>query len=256
MMNAIISVGVVSLLSLIGIFAISLRKTTLDRILFVLLSFSAGSILGVAFLDLLPEAIELFGIESISVTIFYITFGFLSFFFLERFVYWFHGHFHGYDDEDVHEKINVKRFVYLNLIGDSIHNLVDGMIIAGSFLISTTMGIASTIAVIFHELPQEIGDFGVLVYGGLSRQKALFFNFLSALMAFLGLLIVFYLSLYVGNLVKILIAIGAGGFTYLAASELIPEIQKEENIKRSMFQFILFISAVLMIWVLGIIFME
>ncbi len=256
MMNAIIAVGVVSLLSLIGIFAISLRKTTLDRILFVLLSFSAGSILGVAFLDLLPEAIELFGIESISVTIFYITFGFLSFFFLERFVYWFHGHFHGYDDEDVHEKINVKRFVYLNLIGDSIHNLVDGMIIAGSFLISTTMGIASTIAVIFHELPQEIGDFGVLVYGGLSRQKALFFNFASALMAFLGLLIVFYLSMYVGNLVKVLIAIGAGGFTYLAASELIPEIQKEEDIKRSMFQFILFISAVIMIWVLGIIFVE
>lgn len=81
------AVGVVSLLSLIGIFAISLRKTTLDRILFFLLSFSAGSILGVAFLDLLPEAIELFGIENISVMIFYVTFGFLSFFFLERFVY-------------------------------------------------------------------------------------------------------------------------------------------------------------------------
>jgi zinc and cadmium transporter len=103
LVNAVIAVGVVSLLSLIGIFAISLRKTTLDRILFFLLSFSAGSILGVAFLDLLPEAIELFGIENISVMVFYVTFGFLSFFFLERFVYWFHGHFHGYDDEDVHE---------------------------------------------------------------------------------------------------------------------------------------------------------
>jgi zinc and cadmium transporter len=254
------AVGVVSLLSLIGIFAISLRKTTLDRILFFLLSFSAGSILGVAFLDLLPEAIELFielfGLERISVMIFYVTFGFLSFFFLERFVYWFHGHFHGYDAEDVHEKINVKRFVYLNLIGDSIHNLVDGMIIAGSFLISTTMGVASTIAVIFHELPQEIGDFGVLVYGGLSRQKALFFNFLSALMAFLGIFIVYYLSTYIGNFVGVLIAIGAGGFTYLAASELIPEIQKEEDLKRSIFQFILFLSGVIMIWGLGIIFVE
>jgi zinc and cadmium transporter len=255
-MNAIIAVGVVSLLSLVGIFAISLRKKTLDRILFILLSFSAGSILGVAFLDLLPEAIELFGVESISVTIFYITFGFLSFFFLERFVYWFHGHFHGYNDEDVHEKITVKRFVYLNLIGDSIHNLVDGMIIGGSFLISTTMGFASTIAVIFHELPQEIGDFGVLVYGGLSRQKALLFNFMSALMAFLGLFLVLYLSMYIGNSIGFLIAIGAGGFTYLAASELIPEIQKEEDLRRSIFQFILFISAVIMIWCLRIIFLE
>lgn len=256
LLNAVMAVGVVSLLSLIGIFAISLRKTTLDRILFFLLSFSAGSILGVAFLDLLPEAIELFGIQNISAMIFYVTLGFLSFFFLERFVYWFHGHFHGYDAEDVHEKITVKRFVYLNLIGDSIHNLVDGMIIAGSFLISTTMGIASTIAVIFHELPQEIGDFGVLVYGGLSRQKALFFNFLSALMAFLGIFIVYYLSANIGNFVGVLIAIGAGGFTYLAASELIPEIQKEEDFRRSIFQFILFISAVIMIWVLGIIFVE
>jgi len=256
LLNAVMAVGVVSLLSLIGIFAISLRKTTLDGILFFLLSFSAGSILGVAFLDLLPEAIELFGIEKISVMIFYVTFGFLSFFFLERFVYWFHGHFHGYDDEDVHEKITVKRFVYLNLIGDSIHNFIDGMIIAGSFLISTTMAIASTIAVIFHELPQEIGDFGVLVYGGLSRQRALFFNFLSALMAFLGIFIVYYLSTNIGNFVGVLIAIGAGGFTYLAASELIPEIQKEEDLRRSIFQFILFISGVIMIWVLGIIFVE
>lgn len=256
LLNAVLAVGVVSLLSLIGIFAISLRETTLDRILFFLLSFSAGSILGVAFLDLLPEAIELFGIDKISVMIFYVTFGFLSFFFLERFVYWFHGHFHGYDSEDVHEKITVKRFVYLNLIGDSIHNFIDGMIIAGSFLISTTMGIASTTAVIFHELPQEIGDFGVLVYGGLSRKKALFFNFISALMAFLGIFIVYYLSTNIGNFVGVLIAIGAGGFTYLAASELIPEIQKEENLRRSIFQFIIFISAVIMIWGLGIIFVE
>lgn len=118
------------------------------------------------------------------------------------------------------------------------------------------MGIASTIAVIFHELPQEIGDFGVLVYGGLSRKRALFFNFLSALMAFLGLFIVYYLSTNIGNFVGVLIAIGAGGFTYLAASELIPEIQKEEDLRRSIFQFILFISAVIMIWVLGIIFVE
>ncbi len=250
------AVGVVSLLSLVGIFAIALKKKTLDKMLFILLSFSAGSILGVAFLDLLPEAIELFGLENISVMVFYVTLGFLAFFFLERFVYWFHGHFHGYDDEDVHEKITVKRFVYLNLIGDSIHNLVDGMIIAGSFLISTTMGIASTIAVMFHELPQEIGDFGVLVYGGLSRQRALFFNFLSALMAFLGLFIVYYLSTNIESFVGVLIAVGAGGFTYLAASELIPEIQKEEDLRRSIFQFILFILAVIMIWVLGIIFLK
>jgi len=225
---AILAVVVVSLLSLIGVFAISLKETTLDRILFVLLSFSAGSILGAAYLDLLPEAIEFLGEEQLSTVALYITLGFLGFFFLERFLYWYHGHVHGYESK-VEEKMTVKKFVYLNVIGDGIHNLID---------------------------PQEIGDFGVLVYGGFTRYKALLFNFLSALTAVVGVLISNYFSMSIVNFVGFLVALAAGGFIYLAASELIPEIQKEENIEKSMIQFVLFILGIALIWSLGFIFPE
>ena len=249
---AILAVAVVSLLSLVGVFAISLKETTLDRILFVLLSFSAGSILGAAYLDLLPEAIEILGEGKLSTAVLYITLGFLGFFFLERFIYWYHGHVHGYES-NIEEKMTVKKFVYLNLIGDGIHNLIDGMIIAASFFINITVGLATTVAVIFHELPQEIGDFGVLIYGGFTRYKALLFNFLSALTAIVGVLISnYFLKDYVG----FLMALAAGGFIYLAASELIPEIQKEENIGKSMIQFVLFVFGIVLIWSLGIIFPE
>ena len=252
LLYAILAVAVVSFLSLIGVFAISLKETTLDRILFVLLSFSAGSILCAAYLDLLPEAIEFLGEEQLSITVLYVTLGFLGFFFLERFIYWYHGHVHGYES-DVEEKMAVKEFVYLNVIGDGIHNLIDGMIIAASFLINITVGLATTVAVIFHELPQEIGDFGVLVYGGFTRYKALLFNFLSALTAVVGVLISNY---FLQDSIGFLIALAAGGFIYLAASELIPEIQKEENIGKSMIQFVLFILGIALIWSLGVIFPE
>ncbi len=250
LLYAILAVAVVSLLSLVGVFAISLKEATLDRILFVLLSFSAGSILGAAYLDLLPEAIQFLGEEQLSVAVLYVTLGFLGFFFLERFLYWYHGHVHGYESE-VEEKMTVKKFVYLNVIGDGIHNLIDGMIIAASFLINITVGLATTVAVIFHELPQEIGDFGVLVYGGLTRYRALFVNFLSALTAIVGVLISnYFLQDYAG----FLMALAAGGFIYLAASELIPEIQKEKNIGKSIIQFVLFVFGIVLISSLGLLF--
>ncbi len=251
LLYAILAVAAVSLLSFIGVFAISLKEPTLDRILFVLLSFSAGSILGAAYLDLLPEAVEFFGVDQLSTVVLYVTVGFLGFFFLERFIYWYHGHVHGYDS-DVEGKMTVKRFIYLNLLGDGIHNLVDGMVIAASFLIAIPVGLATTVAVIFHELPQEIGDFGVLVYGGFTRYRALFVNFLSALAAVVGVFFSNYFSSYVDNFVGLLVAFGAGGFIYLAASELIPEIQKEENIEKSIVQFVLFVFGIVLIWSLDL----
>ncbi len=255
LLYAILAVAVVSMLSLVGVFAISVKETTLDRILFVLLSFSAGSILGAAYLDLLPEAIEFLGEEQLPVTVLYVTLGFLGFFFLERNIYWYHGHVHG-NQSDLEEKMIVKKFVYLNVIGDGVHNLIDGMIIAASFFINITVGLATTVAVIFHELPQEIGDFGVLVYGGFTRYNALFVNFLSALTAGVGVFISNYLSIHTENFVGLLIALAAGGFIYLAASELIPEIQKEEEIGKSMIQFVLFVFGIVLIWSLGFLFPE
>jgi len=247
----IVVVTAISLLSLVGVFALSLTEDTLDNFLFVLLSFSAGSILGAALLELLPEAVEL--VEESSVFA-YVALGYLGFFILERFVYWFHGHIHGHESKsEVDERATVKDFVYLNLIGDAIHNFLDGMAIGASFLISVSVGLSTAVAVVFHELPQEIGDFGVLVYGGFSRGKALLFNFLSALTAILGVLVSNY---FLQGVTGFLIAFTAGGFIYIAASELIPEIQKEERFGKSIVQLVLFILGITLIWSLGILFPE
>jgi len=253
---AVSAVMVISILSLIGVFALSLSERTLDRILFVLLSFSAGSILGAALLDLLPEAAEL-AEEAVAFCPTYITLGFLCFFFLERFIYWFHGHVHGHEPKsEVDERITIKKFVYLNLLGDGIHNFLDGMVIAAAFFIGIPVGLTATVAVAFHELPQEIGDFGVLVYGGFTRYKALIFNFISALTAVAGAFFSNFFSAYTENFVGVIIAFAVGGFIYLAASELIPEMQKEKDFVKSIVQFLLFIFGIILIWCLGFVFPE
>ena len=252
-LSAILAVVIVSLLSMMGVFAISLKKQTLDRILLILLSFSAGSILATSYFDLLPEALEFLGEGQYSTTALYVILGFLGFFFLERFIYWYHGHVHGYESK-VDEKMTVKKFVYLNLIGDGIHNFIDGMIIMAAFLINAAVGLATTVAVVFHEVPQEIGDFGILVYGGFTRNRALFLNFLSALTGLAGVFSLIFFTAFVENFIGYLMALATGGFIYIAASELIPEMQKEENITKSIIQFTLFILGIVLIWSLGLFF--
>jgi zinc and cadmium transporter len=150
--------------------------------------------------------------------------------------------------------MTVKKFVYLNLIGDGIHNFIDGMIIMAAFLINAAVGLATTVAVVFHEVPQEIGDFGILVYGGFTRNRALFLNFLSALTGLAGVFSLIFFTAFVENFIGYLMALATGGFIYIAASELIPEMQKEENITKSIIQFILFILGIILIWSLGLFF--
>ena len=254
LISALTSTLVVSLLSLGGIFALSLRERTLHRILFVLVAFSAGSILGAAYFDLLPEALEL--VEESSVFV-YITLGFVLFFFLERFIYWYRGHGHEADISDqIAEKAATKRFAYLNLVGDGIHNFIDGMVIAVSYLIGFPVGLATTIAVIFHELPQEIGDYGILVYAGFKRNRALLLNFVVALAVVVGGVFAAFFIETVQALTGLLIALSAGGFIYLAASELVPELHKERDFKRSVVQFAIFMLGIVLIWSLGVIFPE
>jgi zinc and cadmium transporter len=187
----------------------------------------------------------------------YITLGFISFFFLERFIYWYHGHPHEADiSAEIGNGASTKGFAYLNVIGDGIHNFVDGMIIAASFIIGFSVGLATTIAVIFHELPQEMGDYGILVYGGFKRRSALLLNFAVALAVVLGGISAIFFIEAIEALNGVLIALSAGGFIYLAASELIPELQEEKNLKRSAVQFVVFILGIALIWSLGIIFPE
>jgi len=243
----------ISLISLIGLFALPLDEGILDEVLFYLISFASGTILGAALFDLIPEAIELVELDS---AIPYVAFGFASFYLLERSIYWYHGHGHlrgdreGVEISEPDGRAKAKGFVYLNLVGDAVHNLIDGMIIGAGFATSLSLGLASTLAVAFHELPQEVGDFSILLYGGFKRAMALAMNFLTALTAILGTLIVFS-AFPSPQFIGPLIGFAGGSFIYISAAELLPELKAKGGRARSIIQYALFALAMLFVWALG-----
>ncbi|MFH1387504.1 MAG: ZIP family metal transporter [bacterium] len=232
----IVSTLIISLLSLAGVLTLALKDQVLKQILLMLVGFSAGALAGGAFLHLLPESLETLKPGEAFV---YTLIGFSLFFLMERLLYWRHCH---------EGKCDVHNFTYLNLFGDGVHNFIDGLVIAASFIVSIPLGIATSIAVASHEIPQELGDFGVLVYGGFSKGRALFYNLLSALTAVLGGVIGFYLSSIIAGLAAALLPITAGGFIYIAASDLIPELHKEKDNNKANQAFVLFILGILFMW--------
>lgn len=220
----LVSVILVSAVSLVGIFAVSLNRDRLKQIISSLLGFATGALFGDAFIHLIPESFEELGI-NITTSLFIIL-GMLIFFVLEKFVRWNHCHAH-MPDEHLHP------VAMLNLVGDAVHNLIDGMVISASFMVSIPLGITTALAVVLHEIPQEIGDFGVLVHGGLSPRKALGFNFLCSLTAVLGAVVTLLLGTYIKDYFLYLLPITAGGFIYIAGSDLIPELQNKCDVKFS-----------------------
>ena len=232
---SLLSVFLVSLISLIGIVTLSVKVDKLKKFLIYMVSFSAGALFGDAFIHLLPELVEKGLTLNYSVTI---IFGVLLFFSLEKIVHWRHCHM-------PITKTHIHPFAYMNLIGDSLHNFIDGLIVAGSYLISIPVGIATTIAVIFHEIPQEIGDFGILIHGGFTKGRAIFLNFITALTAVLGAVFALVLSNYVDNIEGYLISLAIGGFLYIAGSDLIPELHKETKISASLIQILTFVLGVI-----------
>lgn len=178
---------------------------------------------------MLPEIFEDSTTESL--TPFLIIAGILSFFILEKILHWRHCHVPTSADHPHPVAVN-------NIIGDSFHNFIDGMIIAGSYMVSIPLGIATTIAVILHEIPQEIGDFGLLLHAGLTKKKALFFNYLSALIAIVGVVLTLSIGSSVEGLQKYIIPFTMGGFIYIATADLMPEFKKEANLKKSALQLI------------------
>ena len=214
-----VSLIVVSLISLIGVFTLALNPERLKKLLLYLVSFAVGGLLGDAFIHLLPETFEHIGF-NITVS-FLVLFGIILFFILEKFLRWQHCHVPT-SQEHKHP------VVALNLIGDAVHNALDGMIIASSFIVSPAVGFATTLAVIFHEIPQEIGDFGILIHGGLSVRKAMWCNLLSALAAFIGAFIVFIVGPQIQNFSAYILPVTAGGFLYIAGSDLIPELHQHD----------------------------
>jgi zinc and cadmium transporter len=214
----LISVVAISMISLGGILVFWVAGKQLKKAFVYMVSFAAGGLFGDVFLHLIPEMVGETGFLTTSSIV--IILGILSSFAVERFLQWRHCHIPT-SDEHPHS------FAYMNLFGDAVHNLIDGLIVGGSYIASIPLGIATTIAVIFHEIPQELGDFCVLVYGGFNKRKALTFNFLTALTAVLGAIIAFVIGSAIEGFVPLLIPFAAGNFIYIAGSDLIPELRKD-----------------------------
>lgn len=238
----ILATVIVSVISLIGVVTLGMKKKLLKSLLFILVGFSAGALMGGAFLHLLPESLEKLSYEGVFILV---LIGFCLFFLIERLLKWHHCH---------KGKCDVHTFQYMNLFGDGVHNFIDGIIIAISFLVSIPFGIITTIAIIAHEVPQEIGDYAVLVYGGFSRARALCYNFLVALTSIAGALLGYFLSNSIENFTILLVPFAAGGFIYISASDLVPELHKEPKLNKSLLSFIFFILGIMFMWAIKFMF--
>ncbi|MEM4246438.1 MAG: ZIP family metal transporter [Candidatus Bathyarchaeia archaeon] len=226
----------VSAASLVGVVTLAVNERLLGGVLFALVGFSAGALMGGAFLHLLPESLDASPVASVFQLVIA---GFVAFFLLERILRWRHCH---------QEGCPVHPFTYLNLVGDGVHNFIDGLIIAVSFAASIPLGVASTVAILAHEVPQELGDFGVLVYGGLSQARALLYNLLSALTAVAGALLGYLLTHAVEGVVSSLLPVAAGGFLYISASDLVPELHKQPDAAKSVTAFTSFMTGIGFMW--------
>lgn len=230
------STFLISVIAWIGVLTFFLKDELLERILLVLVALSAGALTGGAFLHLLPEAVAMMGVISPVKLFLPAIVGFCVLFALEQFIHWHHHHSATHDREP---------FSYLILISDGLHNFIDGLVIAGSFLVGFQLGVVTALVVALHEIPQEIGDFGVLVYGGFERFRALVLNYLSALTVVVGGVVGYYLSGAVEGTVIYILPFAAGNFIYIAASGLIPEIKKTKSWKKSAVHFTVFVLGIL-----------
>jgi zinc and cadmium transporter len=228
------SILIVSLLSFVGVFTLAIKPENLKKITLLLVSLSAGALLGDSFLHLLPEAIEKYSGLSIWL---WLLGGILTFFILEKIICWRHCQLE--TTENHPHPVGM-----MNLIGDGLHNLIDGIVIAGSFIVSVPLGITTTIAVIAHEIPQEIGDFGVLLHAGYTRRRALFLNFCSAAVALIGALVVLVISIDTDNFSATVIPFTAGGFIYIATADLLPELKKDTGAWKSLSQLIAILAGI------------
>ncbi|KYK27171.1 hypothetical protein AYK26_00560 [Euryarchaeota archaeon SM23-78] len=232
------------LVAFVGIVSLWLKEKLFKKVLMILVAFSAGALLSGAFFHLIPEALEKIPVTNVFA---YLMIGFILFFLIERFLHWHHCHRYG-------AKCKTHPVSYLILIGDGVHNFIDGIIIGVSFIVSIPFGIITTLLIIGHEIPQELGDFGVLVYGGFSKYKALVYNFISQLMAVLGGILGYLFSTRVEGVIPFILPFAAGGFIYIAASDLIPELHKEPKLNKSLISFGFFLVGIAFMFLLKFLF--
>lgn len=243
---ALIAGVLVGLIAFVGFGSLYIAKTRLARILKAVVAFAAGGLLGAAFFNLLPESVETGGPTFVMTLI-----GIIVFFILDSifWVYHCHGGHRLHDETHAHgSSCPVKPVGYLNLAGDALHNFTDGVVVGSAFLVSIPLGIATSLAVAIHEVPQEIGDYGILIYSGFTHKKALQWNFAIALTMLAGIVATFVAQSYVANLTLYTIPFAAGGFIYMACSNLLPEIKEEASIRTRAVQFAFFLLGLAILW--------
>ncbi|MEQ1849309.1 MAG: ZIP family metal transporter [Candidatus Peribacteraceae bacterium] len=238
---SILSVLIVSAVSASGIIFLMLATSSLQRIIFLFVSFATGAILGNVFFHLFPEMIEHADEVNVSLLVFL---GILGSFIVEKFIHWHHCH-------DVHCKERSNAVGSMVLIGDAVHNIMDGILIATAYLVDVQLGIATTIAVVLHEIPQEIGDYAILLHSGYSKMKALLWNFFSALTAILGALFVLIAGQWVHDIEIVLLPIVVGNFLYIALADLIPELHREVRPSRALLQFVCVVLGGMLLYVIS-----
>lgn len=237
---ALVSVGIVSLLSLLGAGFLIFKRETVQKFITYTLAFSSGVLLGSAFLDLIPQSTQ--RLSGLSYPL--ILVGIITFFTIEKFLQW-HHHIEGdHHDDERHRRTS---FAYMSLVGDGIHNFIDGIVIGAAYLVSFPLGLTTTLAVVAHEIPHELADFTVLIYGGFGNKQALLVNFITALTAIAGTVTLFLLSSIVTPLAQYMLPLAAGNFIYIAASDLIPELHKKRHPGTSILQILALIAGVLAI---------
>lgn len=231
-----------SLIALTGSLTLILKEQTLQKVLLPLVAFAAGSLIGGAFLHMIPAGIAQYGGSDLFYL--WILSGFLTFFALEQLLHWHHCH---------RAATSCRQpLTYLILIGDALHNFIGGLAIAGTFLIDIRLGIMAWLAAAAHEIPQELGDFSVLVHGGWEKKKALLFNMLSALTFLVGGLIAYLVSFKIN--VAFLIPFAAGNFIYIGASDLVPEVNKHGDMRANIIHFISFAAGIALMWLIKLTF--
>ncbi|MBN1118777.1 MAG: ZIP family metal transporter [Bacteroidales bacterium] len=235
----LLSILLVSLIALSGIVLLIFNINTLKKFQNILVSFAIGTLLGGAILHLIPESLEHdhHGTAPILVII-----SIVFFFVIEKYFHILRHH---------HSKSNdIKAFGPLNLFADGMHNFLDGILIAAAYKIDVPTGIIATLAVLAHELPQEIGDFAVLIQAGYTRKKALLYNLLSACSAFIGGIIILAFPSINTEISHYILPLAAGGFIYIALADLVPELNSTVNNKSSFFQILSLIAGVFLMWLL------
>jgi len=238
LLYSLVSAFIIVIIAFAGIIILSLSDKLVQKILILIVSLSAGSLIGGAFLHLIPEAFE--QTNNYLLPGVYVLVGFSLFFVMER-ILQFH-HCHKFDCE-THQHLG-----HINLIGDAVHNFIDGLIIVSAFAVSPKIGIPVTLAIAMHEIPQEIGDFGILLYSGWKKARALFFNFLAALTVVAGVIIGYFLLDRIEGVTQFLLPFAAGGFIYIAASDLVPELHKETKLGKSLLSFLVFLIGLVLMF--------